>query len=291
MDAATTRLLSKNTLDPITGLNYARHQVLSVSTSPHQHDFMEVFLITDGAITHLINGEQELLRTGALRLIRPDDAHTYRRLAATSCELYNVAFSKSFYTAAGNVLDAMPLFEAMLDCDTPPGLSLPTETAKTMGTRLSEAGTAMVSEREMAAITLKSLLVELIALLAGTIAERMDESLATAPKWLREVCRRTKAERLYLQGPQAMLRVAGRSHEHVCREFKRALGQTPTEYVNSLRLGHAASALAGSDDKIHAVALDAGFESLSHFHHLFKKRYGMSPARYRASARHPAIPG
>lgn len=87
-----------------------------------------------------------------------------------------------------------------------------------------------------------------------------------------------------------MLQAAGRTHEHVCREFTRALGQTPTEYLNGLRLGHAASILSGSDDKIHSAALDAGFESLSHFHHLFKRRYGMSPAKYRHSSRRTAIP-
>ena len=45
-----------------------------------------------------------------------------------------------------------------------------------------------------------------------------------------------------------------------------------------------------TDGKILAVALDLGFQSLSRFYGMFKKYYGVSPARYRAMSRRNDIP-
>jgi AraC-like DNA-binding protein len=65
-------------------------------------------------------------------------------------------------------------------------------------------------------------------------------------------------------------------------------GTTFTEYLVSRRLARAHRLLSDPDrqcDKISAVAWDCGFGDISHFNHVFRRRYGLSPSDVRARAR------
>ena len=54
-----------------------------------------------------------------------------------------------------------------------------------------------------------------------------------------------------------------------------------TDYVNAKRIVLAKEQLLGSDDNVSLIAERCGFESLPHFHRVFKKLTGTTPASYR----------
>ena len=66
-----------------------------------------------------------------------------------------------------------------------------------------------------------------------------------------------------------------------CREFKRQLGCTLTEYVLNARLQEASRLLLSSDASVATVAASCGFSSSSYFITKFRERIGTSPAAYR----------
>lgn len=71
----------------------------------------------------------------------------------------------------------------------------------------------------------------------------------------------------------------------VSRMFVKYLGINYIDYVNSLRLEKAKELLDVLEISISDVAERTGFESQSHFSKQFKKKYGISPKKYKSESR------
>lgn len=72
---------------------------------------------------------------------------------------------------------------------------------------------------------------------------------------------------------------------HFLRVFARTLGATPNQYLVACRLGAAADALSRTEESVTDIALDVGFDDLSHFQRTFKRAAGMTPGQFRKLAR------
>ncbi|RCW82153.1 AraC family transcriptional regulator [Halanaerobium sp. DL-01] len=63
--------------------------------------------------------------------------------------------------------------------------------------------------------------------------------------------------------------------------FKKNTGFTVIEFVNSKRIIEAQKMLIKSSDNITDIAVNVGFNSLTHFERIFKKINGITPSQYR----------
>jgi AraC family transcriptional regulator len=70
---------------------------------------------------------------------------------------------------------------------------------------------------------------------------------------------------------------------HLLRTFQAAFRQTPHQYLQQCRLERAKFLLEKTRVPVTAICLDCGFVSLGSFSALFKKSFGMSPRKWRAS--------
>lgn len=68
------------------------------------------------------------------------------------------------------------------------------------------------------------------------------------------------------------------------RRFRAVFGASPMRHLQRVRLDKACALLAGSDEKITAIASRCGFYDHSHFIRLFTRAIGMSPLAYRRQA-------
>lgn len=71
------------------------------------------------------------------------------------------------------------------------------------------------------------------------------------------------------------------SPNYIQSRFKKLLGVTPLEFLESFRLEESKKMLLLSNDKILNVATSCGFTSESYFIKRFKKKYGITPKDFR----------
>ena len=70
------------------------------------------------------------------------------------------------------------------------------------------------------------------------------------------------------------------------RQFQNALGQSFTNFVQSIRLETARSLLTATDKSITEIAYASGFSNISHFNSLFRTRWNMSPSTLRKNTKY-----
>jgi AraC-like DNA-binding protein len=78
-------------------------------------------------------------------------------------------------------------------------------------------------------------------------------------------------------------RAARLSPAHFTREFRRAFGETPHQYLLTRRLERAAALLRHTDDSVADICVAVGLTSIGSFTTSFKRMFGTTPAAYRAS--------
>jgi AraC-like DNA-binding protein len=82
--------------------------------------------------------------------------------------------------------------------------------------------------------------------------------------------------------------VAGMSRSVFAERFVTALGESPMEFLKTLRLGRATHLLLRTDLPVKNIASRVGYSSRSSFTRAFLARYGAAPARFRTTAADPA---
>ena len=67
--------------------------------------------------------------------------------------------------------------------------------------------------------------------------------------------------------------------------FKKETGQAYIAYLTDVRLGRAVELLMATDDKTYIIAEKVGYPEQNYFSYVFKKKFGVSPTRYRTAHR------
>ena len=101
-----------------------------------------------------------------------------------------------------------------------------------------------------------------------------DGAVAAVQTWI--------ADNYHMANPVArMVERSGLSERTFIRRFRAATGYSPMEYVQTLRIEEAKQLLETSRTAIEMIAVEVGYEDPNFFRRLFKRRVGITPARYR----------
>ncbi len=240
---------------------------------PHSHDYAEILFVEDGSGTHEINGELQSLARGDLIMIRPFiDTHCIRESDRNLSILHVAVRASSVRFLETRYFDSNPSFW---------GGSGRTPMILTLS--LHQQGWIQEATRKLSAAPQNRLEIDRFLLdLTETLRDAPDSHGARRlTDWLQRACEMIEDPQYFAQGSKGFTLLANRSKEHVARELKKCLGKTPTEIVNQARMRYAADKLCRTALPITDIAMDCGFESLSHFYKIFRTAYGITPRQYR----------
>ena len=71
------------------------------------------------------------------------------------------------------------------------------------------------------------------------------------------------------------------SESHFMKYFKQYAGMPFIQYLNDYRLTRAGEFLQNTEESVTQIALKCGFENLSYFNRLFRRKFGVTPGQYR----------
>lgn len=110
---------------------------------------------------------------------------------------------------------------------------------------------------------------------ALTVGRRHDDPLVTAAQlWA--------ADNYDNPSPVAVMAAAsGLTERSFLRRFRRATGQSPLDYIQTLRIEEAKQLLETTDMAFDDVAAEVGYNEPSAFRHLFRRLVGITPSVYR----------
>lgn len=277
------RLRAEDLIDLDTEAQYVFIHSVKTTATVHRHDYYEIFLVVSGAMDHMVNHFRQHVIEGSLVFVRPDDVHYYERDLSCDCQFINLGFpmhtAEALFTYLGHGLHA----ERLLRAEVSPCVQLSRCESNEVMTMLEDFDEAQRSKPpETARMKLRAMLIDIFS---TYFSPDSSERKNTKPSWLVTVCREMQRKENLAEGIAAMVRISGLTHEHLCRQFKQHMKVTPGDYVGSLRMHYARNLLEETDEKIICIAMEVGYDSLSHFYHVFRDEYGISPACCRKQRR------
>ncbi|WP_162515259.1 helix-turn-helix domain-containing protein [Paenibacillus pinistramenti] len=275
-------------IDPELLVNPFWVESLSQVSPEHTHDFYEFFILSEGSCRHIVNGYTQLLKAGSLVLIRPADIHRYERDGQGDCRFLNVACRSSLVQEAFAYLNEQAFKEELLLASEPPVALLSQLETLEFINHFERILLLSTLDKSKARLYARSVLVDILTrhFLQPGSAERQTE----IPLWLEQALSKMQLKENLSGGLQTLYRLSGRSVGHVNRAFRQYLHQTPTEYLNQLKLKAARNLLLNTELRVVEIALESGFENVSHFYHQFKKFYNQAPLDFRKNAHAHAAP-
>ena len=255
---------------------------LSKLPGVHTHDFHEFFIVAEGSALHMINDSVELVSKGDIFLIRPSDIHCYDFYRSDDFEICNIAFGDSVY---GEVADFLGEKEALAALDAfarPHHRKLGYLEAEFLIKRIIGIGTLLAEGDKIAArCSGKSLIAFILQDFFLSEAACDDNDDSRIPPWLSTLVSQMKKQENFKEGYARMRELAPCSANHLCRCFRKYYGERPSDFINRERLKYSLFLLHETDYPIMEISDSCGFSNLSHFYHLFKKCFSVSPQKAR----------
>lgn len=133
-------------------------------------------------------------------------------------------------------------------------------------------------------LQLFSLFVEALGTELGSASLDEPAPAASAKERLTEFLNRQPASELLKMEFTDLAKEMCCTPRHLSRIFRDVVGVSFRETQSEMRLNRARELLATTSAKVLDVALQSGYQSLSLFNLMFKRRFGMTPAKWRLRA-------
>ena len=243
----------------------------------HDHDYFELFIITEGSIRHAINGKSTVLEKGHMVFIRPDDFHQYRQIEKQDCQMINIAIMEKTIRELFGYLGKGFDENQLISPKSPPMVLLTESELSQLLIKFQQLNTLPVYDKKRLNTAFRIILVHIFS----NFFLNFEKSDNKNPEWLQYTITELQKPDNFKKGISALKEIACKSDEHISRSVKKYLNKTPTKFINELRLNYAANQIRFTSRNIADIAFEAGFENQSHFHRQFKKFLNHTPNEFR----------
>ncbi|MEM9157589.1 MAG: helix-turn-helix domain-containing protein [Verrucomicrobiota bacterium] len=237
------------------------------------HGFFDLFFLTEGQLSHQIDGQTLTANPGDLNYISETSLHS---MQGRDIRFYNINIRNEDWNRALDYLGQRKRWEN--EFGTQPFWSR--RVPQQLRNRLHEYFAELLNSR--GSLNGWRLLHEFMIFLLNELLLQEERSFnPQAPSWWDSLLRYIDAHLADRNLKPEMSQYIDLSPEHISRVFRKQLGITPSTYINQQRLNRAAQMLASTNAPIIDICYDVGYEQLSYFYRKFKELHHQSPSQYR----------
>ncbi|SHH32273.1 transcriptional regulator, AraC family [Cognatiyoonia sediminum] len=246
-------------------VHFARTALTTARPNPlHSHDFFELFWVQNGQVRHHLPDSTETLTEGDLVLVPPGQEHGVQAKGEHSL-LVSVSLDP----------EVVHQLVARHQNDLPD---------------LTTLQFATIDSRDLASLNRAALRLErsnrgdlateafLLPILLAFAKKDVPQNI---PSWLIDAMEAARNPEVFQNGSAGLVALTGKAHAHVSRTMRAQLGQSPSEFINDIRMTYAARQLVTDDEAVQTIAEQCGIPNMAHFHKLFRERHGTTPLKYR----------
>lgn len=255
----------------------------------HSHTEFEINYIENAeGVRRIVGDSVEIIGKYDLTLIAGEElAHVWEQHECTSRDIREITIQFSNDLFFGNFIhkNQFDTIRKMLD-NAQKGVSFPMETIMKVYPLLDTLSTE--SSGFYAVIKLMTILHELSlctnsrTLASSTFAHIEENSDSRRVRKIYEHINKHYKQEIRLDDLADLI---GMTPAATSRFFKLRSGKTVSDYIIDMRLGHAARMLVDTTHTVSEICYDCGFNNLSNFNRIFKKRKGCSPKEFRENYR------
>lgn len=260
-----------------TNLEKLNARLLSVSLSKdekdwksvfHTHHFTELFFVVNGEGNFLFRDEKYHIRTGDLVIIPPYMEHTEQSIKNTPLEYYVIGVEGISFQPA----DEETCVQVFCNFSN-----------KSL---ISDLFAQMLYEVRNPSYGSDKICQDLLEILILRIVRYQHViPVPITSTYMTKECARIKeyldinySEPITLD---TLTELTHMNKYYMAHSFAKYTGQSPIQYLNQRRMEAACTLLKDTDHSISSISSAVGFSSQSYFTQAFRKKYGMTPIKYR----------
>lgn len=237
----------------------------------HDHDYFEFYVILSGKYKTYLNDEKIIGSPYEAYLVRPTDIH---RLVAHEGKVkhLNIMFKSSFFRKHCDGI-SKDIFKTIIESE---NIKLKLDLIEV------DKITALLNSTKNDADGNYQLAFSLVFNeIIGLIVSQLNLLNKNKPAWLIDITNKISSVENFHLTVKEIVEQSHYSHTHMSRLFKKTMGISIVKYMQNIKLNYATKYLIYSNKDVYEISNILGFSNASHFNHIFKEAYKMTPLQYR----------
>lgn len=242
----------------------------------HKHEYYEFLFFQKAPVKHLINGKSIILEPGCLALIRPNDKHSFIFDKNSPTQHVNLAITADYFENTCNAFFDR-LFSYLNNSESEIYYQLTKAEISQINYWVNKINLDFIETKQKYSPNITSLFL----CCTSIIYNYVKTNQSSFPDWFKNIINTINSQDFIDKSPADIYSLFPMSVPMAIKFFKQYIGETPVEYLTKLKMNYACNLLKHTNYTTLHISSLIGYDSLSHFNHVFKKYKGATPTQYR----------
>lgn len=245
----------------------------------HWHEEVEIIVIKKGEGIVSVDLTEYKVQKGDVIFVMSGQLHGIRQLGSSTMEYENILFKPTLLKSSGHDMCWEQFISPLLSASS--AIFPVIRSNHKLETYIQNIDELCDEKHTGYQVAVKGYLYQIIHFLLSECATVISKSSRRYTDKIKTVLSYVDAHYAENISVESMAKLCFYSKSYFMKFFKESMGSSFVSYLKDYRLEIASRMLLATDDNILDISSACGFDNLSYFNRSFKKKYGVTPGKYR----------